>query len=175
MSIHRPFTGSPAADGDLVSLTPDDAKWDWTGLRVVRLFPGRPVRMETGPNEVFVLPLRGALGVEVSDAHQSGSSEAKFDLDGRASVFSAVTDFAYAGRDGVILLEIAPRTAGRDSRSTASIRFTRLPVMALTMRRWRFWMSRMRGFGRSAEADASESLTVVLRFATLLLRAHSVA
>ena len=105
MSIHRPFAGSPAADGDLVSLTPDDANWDWTGLRVVRLFPGRPVRVETGPNEVFVLPLRGALGVEVSDAHQSGSSEAKFDLDGRASVFSAVTDFAYVGRDSVILLE----------------------------------------------------------------------
>ena len=105
MSIHRPYSGSAEADGELVSLTPDDAGWDWTGLRVVRLAPGLPVRLETGASEVFVLPLRGSVGVEVSDAVQPGSVESKLDLDGRASVFSAVTDFAYVGRDSVIVLE----------------------------------------------------------------------
>src|SRR6185436_6605707 len=78
--------------------------WDWTGLRVARLSPGRPMRLETGSSEAFVLPLRGSLGVEVSHASQRGSSEAKFDLDGRASVFSAVTDFVYVGRDSVVVL-----------------------------------------------------------------------
>jgi 5-deoxy-glucuronate isomerase len=105
MGIHRPFSGSSTADGELVSLTPQDAGWDWTGLRVVRLSPGTPVRLQTGPSEVFVLPLRGSVGVEVSHVDGPGSAEAKFDLDGRASVFSAVTDFAYVGRDSVVVLE----------------------------------------------------------------------
>ena len=105
MSIHRPFAGSSTAPGELVSLTPDDAGWDWTGLRVVRLSPGRPVRWKTGPSELFVLPLRGSLRVEVSHAEESGSTEAKFDLDGRDSVFSAVTDFAYVGRDSIVILQ----------------------------------------------------------------------
>jgi 5-deoxy-glucuronate isomerase len=104
VTIYRPFTKSPEAAGELVSLTPEDAGWDWTGLRVVRLSPGQPVQLETGPSEVFVLPLRGSLGVEVSHAARAGSAEAKFDLDGRVSVFSAVTDFAYVGRDSVMVL-----------------------------------------------------------------------
>ena len=104
MTIHRPFAGTHETPGELVSLTPEDAGWDWTGLRVVRLSPGRPMRLETGPSEVFVLPLRGSLGVEVAHVDQAGSTEAKFDLDGRASVFSAVTDFAYVGRDSVVVL-----------------------------------------------------------------------
>ncbi len=104
MSIHRPFAGTDETSGELVSLTPEDAGWDWTGIRVVRLSPGRPIRLETGPSEVFVLPLRGSLGVEVSSVDQAGSTEAKFDLEGRESVFSAVTDFAYVGRDSVATL-----------------------------------------------------------------------
>ena len=103
MTIHRPFPDSPGDAGELVSLTPEDAGWEWSGLRVVRLAPGRPFRLETGPSEVFVLPLRGSLRVEVSPA-EGGTPEAKFDLDGRPSVFSAVTDFVYVGRDSVMLL-----------------------------------------------------------------------
>src|SRR4051794_40972595 len=103
MTIHRPFPDSPGAAGELVSLTPEDAGWEWTGLRVVRLAPGLPVRLETGPSEVFVLPLRGSLGVEVVAA-EGGSPEAKFALEGRPSVFSAVTDFVYVGRDSIVVL-----------------------------------------------------------------------
>ena len=104
MTIHRPFPDSPGAAGELVSLTPEDAGWEWTGLRVVQLAPGRPVRLDTGPSEVFVLPLRGSLGVEVSHVERAGSTESKFDLDGRPSVFSAVTDFVYVGRDSTVVL-----------------------------------------------------------------------
>jgi 5-deoxy-glucuronate isomerase len=101
MTIHRPFTGGAGAE--LVSLTPGDAGWDWTGLRVVRL-SAESLRLETGPSEVFVLPLRGSIRVEVASTDEPGEAEAKFDLDGRASVFSAVTDFAYVGRDSVVTL-----------------------------------------------------------------------
>ena len=104
MTIHRPFAGSHETTGALVSLTPEDAGWDWTGLRVVRLAPGLPVRLETGPSEVFLLPLRGSVRLEISSVLEPSATEAKFDLDGRASVFSAVTDFAYVGRDSVVVL-----------------------------------------------------------------------
>ena len=103
MTIHRPFAGSAGAD--LVSLTPEDAGWEWTGLRVLRLSPGTPVTVETGPSEAFVLPLRGSVRLEISSAQTPGDAEAKFDLDGRASVFSSVTDFAYVGRDSIVILE----------------------------------------------------------------------
>ena len=62
------------------------------------------MRLETGPSEVFVLPLRGSVRLEVAHQDEPGATEAKFDLDGRASVFSAVTDFAYVGRDSVVTL-----------------------------------------------------------------------
>jgi 5-deoxy-glucuronate isomerase len=43
------------------------------------------------------------MGVEVSAA-EGGPPEAKFNLDGRPSVFSAVTDFVYVGRDSTVVL-----------------------------------------------------------------------
>ena len=125
MTIHRPFTRSPGVNAELVAITPESAGWDWTGLRVVQLAPGRATRFETGPSEVFVLPLRGSLGVEVAHAATPGANEAKFDLDGRASVFSAVTDFAYVGRDSVVTLlsdevvEVALPAARCDTRLEA--------------------------------------------------------
>jgi 5-deoxy-glucuronate isomerase len=89
--------------GELVTLTPDDAGWQWSGLRVVRLEPGVPCTVRTGGSEVFVLPLAGSLQLEVSDS-AGGLLEAKYDLAGRASVFDRVTDFAYVGRDSDVVL-----------------------------------------------------------------------
>ena len=85
-------------------MTPEDAGWDWSGLRVLRVEPGSPVRFETGSSEVFVLPLRGSLTVEVSHADRPAATEEKFDLAGRSSVFAGVSDFAYVGRDSAVLL-----------------------------------------------------------------------
>jgi len=97
MSPHRPWPALAEEPGSVVRLTPEDAGWTWTGLRVVSLQAGVPVTLETGESECFVLPLAGAVAVEVP-------SEAKFDLTGRASVFTAASDFAYVGRDSEIVL-----------------------------------------------------------------------
>jgi 5-deoxy-glucuronate isomerase len=86
MSLVRPADGPVVVD-----VTPESAGWDWTGLRVLRLAPGVPTRVETGGSELFVLPLAGSLDVAVgADEHH---------LDGRESVFSRITDFLYVGRD----------------------------------------------------------------------------
>ena len=96
--IHCPL-GTLGGDEDHVvtSLTPEDAGWKWTGLQVLRLPPARPVRAATGASEVFVLPLAGSLTVQVAPV--DGAPEATYALEGRASVFTRVTDFAYVPRD----------------------------------------------------------------------------
>jgi 5-deoxy-glucuronate isomerase len=49
-----------------------------------------------------VLPLAGGLDMEV--AGEDGRELARFSLSGRTSVFAAVSDFGYAGRDSVLTL-----------------------------------------------------------------------
>lgn len=104
MSLHRPWQhGRDQGSGLVVDLTPEDAGWDWTGLRVVALRPGVSTTVRTGESEAFVLPLSGgAVTVEVND--ESEQPLAKLELDGRTSVFAAVSDFAYVGRDSVVTL-----------------------------------------------------------------------
>jgi 5-deoxy-glucuronate isomerase len=76
------------ADGrDPVHLTPDDAGWVHSGLRVLAFDPGESRVIETGEFEMVVLPLAGSIVVECEGERLA--------LDGRDSVFSRVTDFAY--------------------------------------------------------------------------------
>jgi 5-deoxy-glucuronate isomerase len=75
-------------------LTPEAAGWSFSGLRIVELAPGASVSFATGDAEMIVLPLAG--GVQVRCDGQS------FELAGRTSVFSAVSDFAYVPRDAVV-------------------------------------------------------------------------
>ena len=114
MSLHLPL-GSCAGPhpGDLVSVTPREAGWQWCGVHVLRLQPGTERTLFTGDAEMFVLPLAGGLHVEVSpgagDGTQaaqlpSGEVEASYDLSGRTSVFERVSDFVYVGRDSSVRL-----------------------------------------------------------------------
>ena len=109
MTLHRPLGSAAGPDqGDLVLLTPDDAGWQWSGLRVIRLDPGVARTVRTGDSEAFVLPLSGSLRLEVTaaapDSATAGEVEAVFELAGRSSVFDRVTDFAYVGRDSELTL-----------------------------------------------------------------------
>jgi 5-deoxy-glucuronate isomerase len=86
-----------------VDVTPHNAGWGWSGLRVIELDAGESVSIESQGNELLVLPLVGA-------AHVLCGKE-EYALDGRTGVFDAVTDFVYVGRDRVAL--IASETGGR--------------------------------------------------------------
>lgn len=79
--------------GVKVDITPANAGWGWSGLRVVDLGPGDSMSVETQENEILVLPLSGSFTVQCGPE--------AVELAGRASVFSAVTDFAYIGRERV--------------------------------------------------------------------------
>ncbi len=68
-------------------ITPGSAGWTYCGLRIVRLGAGERVDLETGNEEVAVLPLAGSAVVEAG-GH-------RFELAGRTSVFERVSDWAY--------------------------------------------------------------------------------
>jgi 5-deoxy-glucuronate isomerase len=85
-SLH--LAAHDAAPGaDAVSITPESAGWAFAGLRVIRLAAGGSRLLETGPDEVVVLPLSGSCVVACEGE--------RFALEGRSSVFDRVTDFAY--------------------------------------------------------------------------------
>ncbi|BEK96646.1 5-deoxy-glucuronate isomerase [Nocardia seriolae] len=93
--LHRP-AGTLADSGDPVLLTPEDAGWSYAGLRVLRLEPGERRVIDTGEFEAFVLPLSGSCTVRVDGT--------VFELAGRDSVFTRVTDFAYVPRNAEVEL-----------------------------------------------------------------------
>src|SRR6266568_1523927 len=83
--LHLP-AGSATEDGDPVVVTPERAGWAYSGLRVIRLRPLESRTIDTGPNEMLVLPLSGSCVVRCDGL--------RFVLSGRRSVFSRVSDFA---------------------------------------------------------------------------------
>ena len=106
MKLHRSWEPGTGAEDSVVHITPEDAGWAWTGIRVLALRPGEVRTVSTGPSEVFVLPLSGGeVSVEVAD--EGGQELGSYRLAGRPSVFAAVTDFCYVGRDSIVRLSSA--------------------------------------------------------------------
>ena len=93
--LFRP-AGSIAAEGEPVRITPADAGWSFSGLRVLALAPGERRVLTLDGVEAAALPIAGSCAVEV------GSTT--FDLEGRRDVFSRVSDFVYlpAGSEAVL-------------------------------------------------------------------------
>jgi 5-deoxy-glucuronate isomerase len=90
LALFQP-AGHAAAGADPVVITPESAGWRFAGLRVVRLAPGAARSLDSGPDEMIVLPLAGSGVVECEGQ--------RYELQGRTSVFERVSDFAYVPRD----------------------------------------------------------------------------
>jgi 5-deoxy-glucuronate isomerase len=85
------------------TVTPESAGWGFCGLRVAELAPGGTETFASGDDELVVLPLSGGCTVTVD-------GEA-FALEGRESVFAAVSDVVYVPRDAQV--ELASEGGGR--------------------------------------------------------------
>jgi 5-deoxy-glucuronate isomerase len=110
--------GSAAREAYAVQVTPDSAGWSFAGLRVLSLEPEGGAAFATGPDEMLVLPLQGGCVVECD-----GRS---FPLEGRADVWSRVSDFAYLPRDAQA--RIVSRAGGCFALPTARARVRREPA-----------------------------------------------
>jgi len=97
-NLHRPKE-SLAEPGFSAVVTPENAGWAFAGLRVLSLAAGESRVLETGPDEMAIVPLRGSVSVECEGS--------RFELQGRRSVISRVTDFAYVPRDATFTLTSA--------------------------------------------------------------------
>jgi 5-deoxy-glucuronate isomerase len=81
-------------------VTPGDAGWTYCGLRILPIDPGGTYELVTGDAEMAVLPLSGgAVTVDVEGR--------RYELAGRASVFAAVSDWAYLPIDAEVRLTSA--------------------------------------------------------------------
>ena len=80
-------TGSSAQPPFDLVITPESAGWGYSSLRVITLAAGESVEFDTESDEMIVLPLTGGVDVTIGDT--------SFELAGRESVFTGVTDTAY--------------------------------------------------------------------------------
>jgi 5-deoxy-glucuronate isomerase len=83
--------GELASAGLALELDQRRAGWDYSSLRVLDLAPGEEHVLDTGEDEVLVLPLAGGCTVECDGQGLV--------LHGRDDVFSSITDFAYVPRE----------------------------------------------------------------------------
>jgi 5-deoxy-glucuronate isomerase len=111
LRLHRP-AGTLADGPDPVRVTPAVAGWSFSGLRVLRLAAGASRAIDTGDEELVVLPLSGSCTVRAEGQ--------RFRLEGRRSVFERVSDFAYVPRDA--RLEVESDTGGEFALPTAKAR-----------------------------------------------------
>lgn len=108
--------------GTKLQITPEDAGWGWSGLSIVELGAGEQATLDTGDDELIVLPLAGSCHV-TCDWEQ-------FEIVGRDSPFSAVSDFAYVGigRRFVVASDLGCRFALPSARATRSLPFRYVPA-----------------------------------------------
>ena len=113
---HQP-RGSSADGAFAAVVTPEQAGWAFSGLRVLELAPGQRQVLASGEDELLVLPLAGGCVVDCDGS--------RFELQGRPSVFDRVSDFAYVPRDARV--EVASAGGGRFALPSARAR-RRLPA-----------------------------------------------
>ncbi len=94
-AVHAKALHLPARTGDM-DISPRDAGWTYSGLRVLEMNAGETRTIETGEAETIVLPFSGGCTVRCDGE--------TFELLGRRGVFTRVTDFAYVPRDASVTI-----------------------------------------------------------------------
>ncbi len=85
---HLP-AGSTGSGVFVVEVTPQSANWSETSLRILALDAGASRDLQSGGDEIMVVPLAGSAEVSCDGT--------EFTLLGRSSVFAGPSDFAYVG------------------------------------------------------------------------------
>ena len=112
---------APAADGSLLTVTPESAGWTYVGLEVLRLASGVRAERATGEREVCIVVLGGT--VDISSVHGEwlsvGSRPDPFSGLPEAAYLSPGTEFSVSGASedaAEVALCFAPARSGATSR-----------------------------------------------------------
>ena len=98
LDLHVP-AGSTGHDSLTVDISAADAGWTYSGRRVAVLEAGESLALDTGDDELLVLPLAGGVDVETGgEVHR---------LTGRSGVFEGITDSLYVPRRTAMTLTSA--------------------------------------------------------------------
>jgi 5-deoxy-glucuronate isomerase len=145
-------SGAAASNSYEVEVTPESASWSYSSLRIVALEPAGTHRFDTAADEVIVLPLSGAVAVEVDDA--------RCELDGRSSVFAGPTDLGYvgAGKEVTLRSSAGGRFAlcGARSRSTLPLRYSAAAQVPVELRGAGQSSRQVRNFGTPDSLQAAK-------------------
>lgn len=98
-SNYHQHAHEPDSDGFSVAISPETAGWRFSSLKILELRANQTCTFTTGESEWIVLPLAGSCVVRCA--------KDTFELEGRASVFARVSDFAYVPRDATITIHSA--------------------------------------------------------------------
>jgi 5-deoxy-glucuronate isomerase len=126
MDLFRP-AGTVAKGPDPVAITPEEAGWGFSALRVIRLPVGGSRTIAHDGFEAAALPLSGSFSVEVGSR--------SFQLEGRADVFSQVSDFAYvpAGSEVHVSSKTGGELALPSARATRQLEPAYVPARAVAV------------------------------------------
>jgi 5-deoxy-glucuronate isomerase len=108
-------------------VTPEEADWDFTALRVFELEPGERRALALVGMEAALLPLAGSCTVEVG--------RKVFELEGRADVFARVSDFAYLpeGAEFVVTSSAGGEFALPTARADRRLESAHVPASAVSV------------------------------------------
>jgi len=101
-------SGSPAADGAILRVTPESAGWRYVGFEVLALPAGAVAQRETGDRELCVVVIAGA--VEVRSRHGVWSH-----LGGRIDPWAGRPDGAYLPPETTVTIKAAGAGVGGGS------------------------------------------------------------
>ena len=145
-------SGTAASGPYEVAVTPESAGWGYSSLKIISLQPAGSHHLDTGADEVIVLPLSGALDVAADDAGCK--------LEGRSSVFAGPTDVAYLGAGQSVTLR--SRDGGRfalcgaRSRSSLPLRYLAASQVPVELRGAGQSSRQVRNFGTPGSLEATK-------------------
>ncbi len=145
-------SGAAASGPYELDVTPESAGWGYSSLRIISLEPEGSQRFDTDADEVIVLPLSGAVAVEVDDA--------RCELDGRSSVFAGPTDLAYVGAGKAVTLRSTAggrfALCGARSRSTLPLHYLAASQVPVELRGAGQSSRQVRNFGTPDSLEAAK-------------------
>jgi 5-deoxy-glucuronate isomerase len=154
--LHVP-AGSAAGHGYDLEITPEVAGWAYSSLRILTVADGATHTVETGDEEMIVVPLSG--GVTVADGATT------YVLAGRPDVFAGPTDVAYlpVGATATIRAEEGPaRVALTGARTDVVLPFRYVPAadVPVELRGAGQCSRRVRNFGAAGVFEAGNLIAV---------------